>query len=320
MGKPKDYKIDKQDSNLHDILYSAPDLFLDEFDVTWMELYRSESGSYKTSLTVLPTEGNDALDDGRVVYNFNHDSFRSDDFIKNHTGKHILFSGCSNTEGVGSPLETIWSKGVYNKLSKSNDLSGFFSLGKAGHGWQKIILNFMIYGEKYGFPDFFFVMLPNISRFWDWHPKEKRWYYVQSSPLKTQHLWGKHSEISSDPFFIHRKISPETHRKDFIDFCFGWKMFEKFCESKGVKMLWSSWDYPENANHEIFQKKSRTYINLNLEESVEFIDKVRPDGKFEIDDLERRDGHLGKLEHDYWMSKFLERINNDPSFELKVVL
>lgn len=317
MSKPKDYQIDKEHESLPSILYSAQDLFLNKFDVTWMEEYRNNSGSYKTTLTILPTEGHDSVDDGRVVYTFNHDSFRSDDFTKNHKGKHVLFSGCSNTEGVGSPLETIWTKSLYNELIKHNDLSGFFSLAKAGNGWQKIIVNFMIYGEKYGFPDFFFVMLPNIARFWDWHPKEKRWYYVQSSPLKTRAQWGKDSGIPLDDFFIHRQVTPEKHKKDFIDFYFGWKMFERFCESKGIRLLWGSWDYPENINHANFQD-SKNYIHLTLEESVEFIDKARPTGKFEVDDLQRRDGHLGKLEHDYWKDKFLKKIQDNPSFGLKV--
>lgn len=319
MSKTSEFTIDSKDANSNSILNSAPDLFLNKFDVTWMESFRDESGSYKTTLTILPTEGPDSVDDGRVIYNFNHDSFRSDDFTKTHSGTHILFSGCSNSEGVGSPLETIWTKKLYNQISKENEVSGFFSLAKAGNGWQKIIANFMIYGERYGFPDFFFVMLPNIARFWDWHPKEKRWYYVQSSPLKTQRYWQNNVKVDPDNFFVHRNVTPETHKKDFIDFYFGWKMFEKFCESKNVKMLWGSWDYPEGINHNTFQN-SKNYIHLTIEESVEFIDKARPTGKFEVDDLQRRDGHLGQLEHEYWTRKFLEKINAEEEFGLKVVL
>lgn len=318
MNKPLDFIINLKDSRSNSIFNCAPDLFLNEFVNPWSESFVHESGSYKKTLTILPTEGPDTVDDGRIVYNFNHDGFRSEDFTKTHTGIHILFSGCSNSEGVGSPLETIWTKKLYNQIAQHTDTSGFFSLAKAGHGWQKIIVNFMIYGEKYGFPEFFFVMLPNIARFWDWSPKERMWYHVQSRPLKTQSYWQNYTKVGQDNFLTPRIVTPEAHKKDFINFYFGWKMFQKFCESKGVKMLWGCWDYPESINHNTFQN-SKNYVHLTIEESVKFINKARPTGKFEVDDLCRRDGHLGQLEHEYWMTKFLERIKTEKEFSSRLV-
>lgn len=310
------YIINKKDSNGNPISDSVPDIFMDQFDVTWMASGMAQGHSYKSSFTILPTEGNQTKDDGRVIYNFNHDGFRCDDFTKVHNGVHVLFSGCSNTEGVGSPLETIWSKTLYNKLSEENDLSGFFSLGKAGQGWQKIIANFIIYGEKYGFPDFFFVLLPNLGRFWDWHPKDNRWYYVQRYPVESVILPNKPAEPTED-FFAHRSISLEEHRKIFIDFCAGWKLFEKFCESKNVKMLWASYDYTENYNHDLFSI-SQNYINLSSEALAEFTFNARPHGNFKIDELHRRDGHSGTIEHDYWKSNFIEKLKASPQTKLKI--
>lgn len=48
-------------------------------------------------------------------YKFNSDGFRCDEFSK-HSDLPILFMGCSYTEGIGLPLEEVWSSHVLNKI------------------------------------------------------------------------------------------------------------------------------------------------------------------------------------------------------------
>ena len=79
--------------------------------------------------------------DWKVTYRYNSDWFRCDHFTKTHNGLHIVFSGCSNTEGVGNDIENTWSHMVYKELSKTYNLSGYFNIGKGGYGWHKIINN-----------------------------------------------------------------------------------------------------------------------------------------------------------------------------------
>ena len=43
--------------------------------------------------------------DKSVEYKYNDMFFRSDNFITSHDGLHILFSGCSESEGVGDNIE-----------------------------------------------------------------------------------------------------------------------------------------------------------------------------------------------------------------------
>ena len=79
--------------------------------------------------------------DDSVRYYFNSLGYRSDEFTKFHDGEHILFAGCSETEGMGGALESCWSYMTYKKLSETKNVSGFFNLSKGGWGHDVIISN-----------------------------------------------------------------------------------------------------------------------------------------------------------------------------------
>ena len=139
----------------------------------------------------------------------------------------------------------------------------------------------MIYAKRYGFPEYFFVMLPQIGRFWDWNVKEKRWYYVQRYPAsesKNFTNWWKNQEEQDKDFFREVPLTLKEHRKLFIDFTVGWKLFEEYCKSNGVKLLWASCDYLENTNYNNFSF-SDSYINLSFDDLIEYIDKNTVNGK-----------------------------------------
>jgi hypothetical protein len=106
--------------------------------------------------------------DKSVTYSYNSLGFRSDEFTKDHRGAHILFAGCSETEGVGDILEHCWSYMTYKELSKETDVSGFFNLSKYGWGYDIILSNIMTYINSYGKPDKIFILFPNIGRFYQW--------------------------------------------------------------------------------------------------------------------------------------------------------
>jgi hypothetical protein len=305
MANPKDFIINGKDRDGNPT-FSDPNLFNNTFDTTWM--WGTEDDDYSQELTIIPVEG-DTPDDGEILYSYNKDGFRSDNFTSNHDGTHILFAGCSQTEGVGSPIHDIWPKMVYDELSKKNKLSGFYSIGRSGFGWQKVMLNFVTYVEKYGYPEYFFVMLPNVGRLWEWDDKTSRWWYVQRYPN------GQGLEEIPDyiDYFSPKQLTVQEHRKSFIDFVAGWKVFEKLCKDNGVKLLWCSWDTEENKNY-LNSNFSKTYFHTTNEEMLYFISKERPDGKMEKYDMERRDGHSGILFHKYWTSKFMEKIREESFF------
>lgn len=153
---PGNYEISKSYSN------AVSEIFQDKFDVAWLQKYR-DSGSTQREWGLI--EGEHAEDDGTVVYRYNNEFFRSDDFSTVHDGKHVLFAGCSETEGQGGNMEDSWGHMVFEKIKDSNNVNSFYNLGRAGFGWQKIISQTQLYIKKYGKPDLMFVLLPNVGRF-----------------------------------------------------------------------------------------------------------------------------------------------------------
>lgn len=290
-----------------EVSWAARDVFLKQFDITW-----AANGNIEKTLTFNPVEAanpdRDVIDDGTVIYNYNNEWFRCDDFTNEKTNKyHIVFSGCSETEGIGGNLDTVWTKMVHSSLKEKYDVGNFYSLAKAGNGWQKIISNFMIYREKYGTPTHLFVLMSNIDRMFAWHKEDRCWRYHQKFPV--------FAGIPDEPGMEHMIATEEEHMKMLVDFTLGWNLFEEYCKAIGTKLLWSSWDAPENINLTAFNQHNNFFEIKFEQEFYDYIMKKRPDGKLESDDIDRRDGHSGKLQHMYWRDKFMDEIEKRGLFD-----
>ena len=273
---------------------NAPDVFFNQLDKTWMHDKINENG---LTFSIYPSEINGGVeDDGSVEYKINRQYFRSDDFKQNHENKkHILFAGCSETEGVGSPSDTVWAKVLYDKISEKEELSGYFNIGRAGAGWEKIISLFLIYEKDYGTPDELYIILPNLCRFYEWTEEgyDHGFKYVQRS-------W--HDGL----------VTEGRYREELIRFLMGWKLFERYCESKNIKLIWGTWEHLDNWHYKnigVFNHFVELPANENANETDAFkklIQEKRPTGKMLKYDLRRRDNHHGVLVHEFWASIFLE--------------
>lgn len=250
----------------------------------------------------------------RIIYKYNNEYYRCDDFNNSHNGTHILFGGCSESEGVGGRLETTWTKMVHDKISEKIKTSGFYSIARAGFGWQKIITNFQIYGDKYGFPEYFFVLLPNVGRQYKYSLETEHYQYYQTYPedysidengLCTT-ITGKKIPVNK----LHEEgiIPVEDYFKSLIDFKVTWKLFENFCESKGTKILWSTYDTYDAYN---FEKLNMGGGFFKIDESKinEFISNQQ-NISVEKDSFTYRDGHFGSFVKMYWAELFLKEIQN----------
>lgn len=92
-------------------------------------------------------------------------SIRTEPYISDHKGKHILFAGCSVTHGIGLPdTKDCWTDIVYNKITKDELVSGFYSVAYPGHSITMQISLIMRYIAEYGKPDVIFFNLPSTSR------------------------------------------------------------------------------------------------------------------------------------------------------------
>jgi hypothetical protein len=92
--------------------------------------------------------------------------FRSDEFTKNHDGKHILFSGCSNTYGFSLYNHEIWPWLLYNKIKEKEKVSGYYNLAIPGTGAFSMVSDIFKYINNYSKPDVIFINLPLLSRFY----------------------------------------------------------------------------------------------------------------------------------------------------------
>jgi len=92
--------------------------------------------------------------------------FRSDEFTKQHDGKHILFSGCSNSYGFSLYNHEIWPWLLYNKIKEKEKVSGYYNLSMPGTGPLNMVSDIFKYINKYSKPDVIFINLPLLSRFY----------------------------------------------------------------------------------------------------------------------------------------------------------
>lgn len=295
------------DIDFHDLERSSgiSDVFFNQFDKTFFNILKTEEKE-KRKFSMLPNEN--CVDDGSVSYQYNSDLFRCDDFTNIHKEKyHLVFGGCSETEGVGGNLNETWSYKLYLELKEKYEIDGYYSLGKSGNGWHKIALSLMIYVEKYGKPTHFFVMLPNVGRNYYWNKEENRWSYLQ----KYVNEGWKESPHDETILF-----DSDEHKKQFMEFLVGWKMLINYCKTNNIKILYSTWDLRENNNIKLWdQVNDKLFIDMSYEKLIKFIESKYPDMNVPKNILTKRDGHSGDIKHEYWKNVFIEAIEERGLFD-----
>jgi hypothetical protein len=242
--------------------------------------------------------------DESITYSYNSLGFRSDEFIKDHDGEHILFSGCSETEGVGGNLESSWSYMTYTELSKENKLSGFFNLARYAWGYDIIIQNIMCYINEYGKPKKIFILFPNLGRFYTWDGNEKGFEdFVHRGHIPNS------SVKEAQKFSWKRKINAEEQRSQFIVFTMTVKLFEEYCKSNGIDLYWSTWDMEDSLNYSSIDIFKNFQHMPSVQEFIkdsgsDFLKEVRTRSDWQT----KRDGHCGYVFHKQWSEHFLGRL------------
>jgi hypothetical protein len=244
--------------------------------------------------------------DENIRYEYNSLGFRSDEFTTDHDGKHVLFSGCSLTEGVGGNLDSCWSYMTYSELSKNSKLSGFFNLSRYGWGYDIIISNLMAYINIYGKPDQIFILFPNIGRYYVWKEEENKNFeifeYRGSIPNNSK-------ELDEEPSW-KRKITVQEQRSHFVIFTMLIKLFEEYCITNNIDLKWSTWDREDAdncINAGVFKKfVDMSNPNLFIKNNNElFLNKI----KTRKDWQRKRDGHAGYLFNYVWSQSFLGKLD-----------
>ncbi len=169
----------------------------------------------------------------------NSEGFRSDEFTNKHDGAHIIFSGDSNTFGMGLEKEEVWSYLTYQEISKNVKTSGYFNLGSPGSSIMTCILNIFKYCKKYGNPDAIFINLTEITRFYD---------YIEELDSYATVFY----DSSNDKKTIIRQI-----RKVVFDY---YLMLEQYCKSNDIQLYSFTWDVEENRDESPFCTNNIMYL------------------------------------------------------------
>jgi hypothetical protein len=290
------------------------DLIYDQFDLAQFTGANGEKVLYRA---ISETGINE--NDKSVEYRYNDNYFRSDNFTKTHEGLHILFSGCSESEGVGDNIEHAWTKILYDKISKETECSGFFNLSRAGWGWSKIVINTLIYFEKYGYPDILFITLPNHQRKHTYSEDGfandngdfiSNWRYVQSYPSEFYEIRKKANPLLPNIHTTNKK----QYNEEFIFFITSWKLFNKICLDNKIKLIFSTWDKVDSKNLKTLNMFDN-FVEIQNEENIQkYTEEYYNNNKITKYDIKKRDGHSGRLFHNYLSSKFYnaykKEINN----------
>ena len=234
-------------------------------------------------------------DDNKVIYKLNKHLFRCDNFTNEHVGSHILFAGCSETFGEGGNIEDNWSHKVYQKLSETNTLSGYFNVSVSGANWYQILINLKKYIKTFGAPDFIFMLAPNLNRYFEYDKNLK--YFVPKF---------KNQPITKDDEYF------DFYKTMFIPWLMLLKFFIDYCEFLNIKIIWSTWSTQENSNI----IRTRYFENSFLSTWDPIINEHEDPTICDILDLmpTRRDGHHGNFFHNYIANSFLIEISKRKYF------
>jgi len=229
-------------------------------------------------------------DESLTNITLNSKNFRCEEFVKDHNGEHLLFSGCSTTFGVGLEEEEIWSKKLYNKIKENKEVSGYFNLAMPGIGSLEIVANIFKYIDKFGNPNSIFICLPNIER-----------DYIQINPDNLKMI-DKDKILDPESLFHGRYL--ENFYEKSLDVLkintFHYLLFlESYCKSNNIKIYYFSWDYnfPEMDLDRFFVLSRDKFVDF-YKNNTDLLIKE----KYSV--TSRDDRHVGTAYHYFWSDFF----------------
>lgn len=183
----------------HNFIFGEPAFYNGE------QIYRMNLLNFENELIKTLVDGSKkSYSSYDIEYNLNNDYCRSDDFKYEHSGKHIVFAGCSNTFGVGTDYKKTWAYKTYEEISKNETIDGYYNLGFEAATTIEIIVQVFRYIRKYGNPDFIFILFPDTDR--------------------------------DDQYFKIGDIYTPVMQREF------YMILEQYCRSHNIQLISSTWD------------------------------------------------------------------------------
>jgi hypothetical protein len=221
--------------------------------------------------------------DPLISYKINNYGYRSDDIDKESAPNNFLFSGCSNTFGIGIPYESIWAYQINEELSGEK----FINLGINSGSHKTIVFDIFSYIRKFGKPKGVFVLFPNMERHIGFTYQKEIFVSVYRNPKGREDMQKCLDVIPEDV--------------NIFDFYHTVMMLEDYLEELKVPLVWSTWD--EDLNKKILSTQGfRNHVDLNNFEMFAKAESMKKIEKFNNDywtiarDLE----HFGVKTHVYF--------------------
>ena len=210
-----------------------------------------------------------------ISYKINNFGFRSDDISEKTVKDNYVFIGCSNTFGLGVPVDHIWSYQLNNFLNGSS----FINLGTRGGNVETMVYNFFSLVKYFGKPKGVFIDFSNLDR-------QTRF----SGIGKNKHVTMTYDkDISKTDLMIFNAVTLIMS-------------VEQYCKQAGIPLVYSSWD-PEMSK--VLDKMCK---NDNLDSKhffnqfdIKLLQNAASNNKPDISTSKywekSRDGHRNGLEH-----------------------
>lgn len=234
---------------------------------------------------------NHVYPDPLISYKINNYGYRSDDIEEKDTSNNFIFSGCSNTFGIGVPVESIWAHQINEELGGEK----FINIGMNSGSHKTIAFDIFRYIKKFGKPKGVFILFPNMERQVGFSKDEDPNIFV---------LVYRKPRDREDMKKIKEAIQDETALFEFYHTVM---MLEDYLEALGVPLVWATWD--EDLNKKILETKGfRNYVNSK---NFDIYDRTTSLGKPEkfnnrYWEIARDFSHMGTKQHMFYYQLLID--------------
>lgn len=242
-----------------------------EYDMACQDCNHSNCSEFNPNKTV---DMSDFYPNHPISYKINNFGFRSDDITKESVKDNYVFIGCSNTFGLGVPLDHLWSYHLNSFLGGSS----FINMGTRGGNVETTIYNFFSLVKNFGNPKGVFIDFSNLDR-------QTRFVGIG----KNKHISMTYDkDISKSDLMIFSAINLIMS-------------IEQYCDQLKIPLVYSSWD-PEMSKTISKMCKSgklydRHFVDQFDNKSLQSIySKNKPDMSTSKYWEKSRDGHISGLE------------------------
>lgn len=190
------------------------------------EIYNKTLNWFGSDLPEKFISENNLYTDKNILYTFNKNGFRCDDFDC-ITKCRIVFLGCSITEGIGVKLEEVWAYKLLELIKQATGLHiPYWNLALGGNGIDAQVRAYYHYYQKLK-PNLVIGFLP---------PPHRRELYIEENDSIAKFVLSQDTYYQENLLFLNEKNISYECEKNF-------SMLDLMLQKYNTKLLWRGWGY-----------------------------------------------------------------------------